>query len=269
MPQDRHAGAAPFPEPSGAGARAPLRVPRLVVIGGGATGAAYVRQLLQAAGAGRLSTERILVVDRDPACAAARERDPRVVLETADWSEWLDARLENLGAEDHLVPYHWAPHLLVGWLERQARGAGARVTRGGAVPPRGLPFERPTREGDRALSYAGWICPPTCIEPALCPHTRGARDWSLAADLAAARADEPFAERIVFPCLHLVWGVGTVPVAAVLSARQRLLARLGRGPVRWLVATSSHCHALATVLDVAPGGRFARAPGDRARRGRA
>ena len=234
-------------------ARAPVSAPQLVVIGGGTTGAGYVRQLLRAAAAGLLRTQRILVVDRDPACAAAREGDPRVVLETADWSEWLDARLEGLGAEDHLVPYHWAPHLLVGWLERQARRAGARVSRGGAIPPRGLPLDRPTREGDHALSYADWVCPPACIEPALCPHTRGPRDWSLVADLEAEGADEAFDERIVFPCLHLVWGVGTVPVGVVLAARQRLLARLGRGPARWLVATSSHCHALATVLAVAPG----------------
>jgi hypothetical protein len=112
--------------------------------------------------------------------------------------------------------------------------------------------ERATAAGDRALSYATWICPPTCIEPDLCPHTRGPKDWSLAGDLESSRAGEPLAGRIVFRCLHLVWGVGTVPASAILAARDKVLASLPEGERRYLVATSSHCHALAAVVEVAP-----------------
>jgi hypothetical protein len=225
-----------------------LRVPHFVVIGGGAAGAVSVRQLLRAVAAGRLATDRIFVVDRDPACAVARFPDGRVLLEISDWSEWLDAHLDRLGSADHLVPYHWAPHLLVAW-ERRARQAGSSVSRGGAIPPRGVPLERVTREGDRALSYATWVCPPTCVEPGLCLHTRRPKDWSLAADLAAGRAGDPFTGRIVFRCLHLVYGVGTIPIADIQTARDRVLAERD---ARWLVATSSHCHALATALRVEP-----------------
>ena len=64
----------------------------------------------------------------------------------------------------------------MGWIERQAERAGATVVRAGEIPPRGVPYERPTRDGDLALSYATWICPPTRIEPELCPHTRGPKD---------------------------------------------------------------------------------------------
>ena len=46
-------------------------------------GATYVRQLLRAAAAGRLETDRIVVVDRDPACPASKRDDPRVRTETA------------------------------------------------------------------------------------------------------------------------------------------------------------------------------------------
>lgn len=229
-----------------------MRVPAFVVLSGAGIGAGSVRQLLRAVAAGRLETDRIVVVDRDPACAASRFGDPRVQVAVADWSEWLDRHLGAMGGDDHLVPYHWAPHLLVEWLRRQAVRAGARATRGGAVPPRGVPFERLTREGDRALSYATWVCPPTCIEPALCPHTRGPKDWSLARDLEASRPGEPPGGHIVFRCLHLVHGVGTVPVAEVHAARDRVLQGLRSGAGRWLVATSSHCHALATMLTVAP-----------------
>jgi hypothetical protein len=227
-----------------------ISVPAFAVIGGGADGAFYVRQLLRAVHAGRLHTERILVVDRDPGCVASALGDPRVRVETADWGDWLDAGLERLGPDGHLVPYHWAPHLLFDWLSRQVAEAGGFAARGGAAPPRGLPFENTTRAGDRALSYATWPCPPACIEPELCPHTRGPKDWSLAGDLAGGGAGVDGA--VVFRCLHLVWGVGTIPVAEILAARDRVLAGLASGPRRWLVSTSSHCHALAAVLEVAP-----------------
>lgn len=238
----------PTPEVTGRGV---LRVPTFVVIGGGIDGATHVRQLLRASAAGRLSTDRICVVDRDPSCPASRFTDPRIRIEAALWSEWLDEHLDLLGPADHLVPYHWAPHLLVEWLSRQAARAGATVQRDGSVPPHGVPYERPTVAGDTALSYATWLCPPLCIEPALCPHTRGPRDWSLAGDLEPDLEDGSL-ERIVFRCLHLVYGVGTVPVAAISAARDRLFAGLRRGPKRYLVATSSHCHALATTLQVVP-----------------
>jgi len=225
-------------------------------------GATYVRQLLRAAAAGRLETDRIVVVDRDPACAVAERDDPRVRTETADWSPWLDAHLDEAGPADHLVPYHWAPHLLLTWLEGQAARAGARTARRTGPPPRGLPYEATTTAGDRALSYASWVCPPTCIEPALCPHTRGAKDWSLAADLEAPSNGDAADDRIVFRCLHLVYGVGTIPIADILAARDRMIAGLQRGPRSYLVATSSHCHALATLLEVSPAPVSTARPGE-------
>lgn len=120
------------------------------------------------------------------------------------------------------------------------------------MPAVGTPVDRATRAGDRALSYATWVCPPTCIEPALCPHTRGPKDWSLAGDLSAPtdRAGGP--EPLVFRCLHLVWGVGTIPMRDILAARDRVVSGISRGSRRYLVATSSHCHALATMLEVSP-----------------
>lgn len=212
-----------------------------------------MRQLLRAVAAGRLETERIVVVDRDPACAARAHSDPRLEFAVAAWSDWLDAHLRGLGAHDHLVPYHWAPHLLVDWLRREAERASAQALRGGApLPAFELPFERDTRGGDRALSYATWPCPPACIEPELCPHTRGPKHWSLAARLATAPPG--FDAALVFRSLHLVQGVGTVPVIEIHAALERLLALAKGGERRLLVATASHCHGLATALTVRPRG---------------
>jgi hypothetical protein len=226
-----------------------VQVARLVVIGGGVDGALYVRQLLRAQAAGRLVTEAIHVVDRDPACAVSALSHPRVRLELADWGHWLSTRLDEFAADDHLVPYHWAPHLFFDWLEGQVRHHGARTARGAELPALGVPFERTLGTGARALSYATWTCPATCIEPALCPHTRGPRDWHLDADLAQAGA----AQALVFRCLHLVYGVASVPIGALFEARQRVLSGLVRGRQSYRIATSSHCHALAAQLDVEPG----------------
>lgn len=230
------------------------RAPRLVVISGGAIGAGYVRQLLRAVAKGRLVTGQIVVVDRDPCCAVAAvaRGEPLVRFEVADWAEWLDENLDGLGRDDHLVPYHWAPHLLAGWLERQVRSRGAAAVPGGAIPPRGVPYERPTRDGGLALSYATWTCPPTCIEPALCPHTRGPKDWSLVADLGEPRPGDAFDQRLVLPSLHFVFGVATVPVAAIHAARDQVLSGLAHGPRRYLVSTASHCHGLAQAIEVGP-----------------
>lgn len=224
-------------------------VPRLVVVGGGTDGAIYVRQLLRAQAAGRLVMQAIHVVDRDPGCAVAGLRHPQVQLERADWSDWLARRLDDFAAADHLVPYHWAPHLFLEWLEGQVRRRGGRARHGAPVPALGVPFERDVRDGSRALSYATWTCPALCIEPALCPHTRGPRDWQLDDDLGAT---EDALDAIVLRCLHLVYGVASVPIGTLFDARARLLAGLSVGPRRYRVATSSHCHALAAVLEVEP-----------------
>jgi hypothetical protein len=224
-----------------------LHVPAFIVVGGGPIGAGSARQLLRAQAAGRLTTDRIVVVDRDPRCAAAALPAP-VELHVASWSPWLLDHLEGFGAGDHLVPDHWAPHLLRDWLAAALRRRGAQVESFPLEERRALPYEGPTRQGDRALSYASWICPPRCIEPALCPHTRGPRDWSLVGDLR--RQDHPDLVPLVLPCRHLVYGVGTVPVAEILSVAALVAGGLGSGTRSYRIATSSHCHALASGLRV-------------------
>jgi hypothetical protein len=230
----------------------PIRVPSFVVIGGGDVGTRMVRQLLRARDAGRLDTGAVVVVDRDPHCAAFALGAP-VAGVAADWSEWLAAHLASWDPNAHFVPYHWAPHLLEAWIAEEVRRAGAAVEPGGPLGARGLPFERTTAAGDRAMSYASWPCPPMCIEPALCPHTRGPRDWSLAADLERLGPSDPADEALVLRTLHLAYGVGTIPVREIHAARDRVLAAARGGrPRTFSVATASHCHALASTLRVTP-----------------
>jgi hypothetical protein len=238
----------------------PVRVPSLIVIGGGDVGAVAVRQILRACAAERLLVDRVLIVDRNAACAAATLRGlggppgsgrPEVLLEVAPWSSWLEEHLGAASPDDHLVPYHWAPHLLLDWLAAEVRRAGGRLARQGTVAPRGMLYEAPTSGGDRALSHAAWMCPPLCIEPELCPHTGGPRHWSLAQELVGVEPRDEVDAAIVFPCLHLTDGVGTVPVALVHAAARRLTSGLARGEQSYVVATASHCHGLAARVVVA------------------
>ena len=209
-----------------------------------------MRRLFKAEAAGKITFGRIVVVDRDPGCAASALAGPRVRLEVASWDDWLAANLSNAAPGDHLVPYHWAPHVLLDWLAADLSRHGLSLTRTFDLskPPARPPLLRETKAGDLAMSYAEWLCPPACIEPALCPHTRGPKSWSLAADLAKAP------QSFVFPCLHLAYGVGTIPVSAIFNVRDHIVAALLRGdfgpasPV-W-IGSASHCHGPAAAVTV-------------------
>jgi len=225
-----------------------------VVIGGPEIHAGYVRRIFKAEAAGKFSFDRIVVVDRDPFCPAARLAGDRVRLEVASWNHWLGENLSRCHEADQLVPYHWAPHVLLDWLANDLAARGVSLTRTADLgePPALPPVSRETKAGDLALSYAEWLCPPACIEPALCPHTRGAKSWSLATELAEAPRS------FVFPCLHLAYGVGTIPVSTIFEVRDRLGEAFRRGdldegtPV-W-VGSASHCHGLAARISLKASG---------------
>lgn len=212
-----------------------------------------MRRLFRAEAAGRITFGRIVVIDRDPGCAVARLVSERVRLEVASWSDWLAENLSHSGMGDHLVPYHWAPHVLLDWLTADLSRHRLTLRRSPelAEPPARPPVLRETKAGDLAMSYAEWLCPPACIEPALCPHTRGPKSWSLAGELA--RASHSF----VFPCLHLAYGVGTIPLSAIFGVRDRLVDALRRGEVGpdapvW-IGSASHCHGLAARVTLQAG----------------
>ncbi|HMA04027.1 MAG TPA: hypothetical protein VKP02_16795, partial [Gemmatimonadaceae bacterium] len=73
----------------------PQRYGTVVVVGGGCYGSYYVRQLGRASHAGALSAERVLVVDRDPACRVAREQqsatETNVHVVVSDWASFFDS----------------------------------------------------------------------------------------------------------------------------------------------------------------------------------
>jgi hypothetical protein len=239
----------------------------VVIIGGGCYGSYYLRQLERAHAAGAIAIERLLVVDRNPQCEVARRAGqpaplaPEVV--TADWQAFIGGFLARAAASpeaarrDAIVPSPLMPHLLYEWLRARAADAAPRS----AVEQRPLatelevPWQRAGDDGTHYASFATWMCPINCIEPARCPHTKAERDWTMPVALqrhGSRRALPYTGGPYVFLCTHRAYGVGMIDVAPVLEADADLRSRAAAGPVDVLVGTVSHCHGAVSRLVVGP-----------------
>ena len=240
--------------------RVPQRFGTIVVVGGGCYGRYYVRQLARAEHAGALAWRELVVVDHDAACQVAaltpEERPSALRLARAEWSEYFAAYLARAAEcpddarEDAIVPSPLMPHLMADWLAERARARWPhrRVATEPLTHPPTVPWQRAGEDGTHYVSFAEWMCPINCIEPARCPHTRGDRTWSLPVALARHGADERVAGRpvegpFVFHCAHRAFGVGMLDVRDVLAADRAIADRgAATSPAAFLVGTASHCH---------------------------
>jgi hypothetical protein len=239
----------------------------IVVVGGGCYGSYYLRQLGRAERARALSWDHLIVVDRDAHCAATRaggpEPFPPFTLDLSPWEEFFSRYLGAASAEpdrhatDAIVPSPLMPHLMAGWLVARARDRWPRrnVRVAGLDSAPSVPWQREGADGTHYVSYAEWICPINCIEPARCPHTRGERTWSLPTAMSSYVESEREAGRaldgpFVFHCAHRAFGVGMLDVADVLAADRAIAARAAGGPAAFLVGTASHCHGALQRLIV-------------------
>jgi hypothetical protein len=237
----------------------------VAIVGGGCYGTFYAGQLLRAAERGRARYRRLLIVDRDPGCRFAAEigEGPGCDLVLAEWAEffdrWLDRAGPEAGAGDAIVPSPLMPHLMYEWLVRRARARWP----GRLVEPRpltaeiGTPYDATGPEGTRYVSFADWLCPTHCIEPAICPVIRAPRSWELSDTMEALTARlglaAPTAGPALFVCRHRVFGVGMFDAATVLEG-DRLVAEAGAAPGACdiLVGTVSACHGAISLLHLGP-----------------
>lgn len=268
-----------------ADSRAPQRYGDIIVVGGGCYGSYYVRQLQRAAAAGAVTWQRLLVVDRDADCRVAQERadasfadasqadvspssvvSPAPTLIVREWgsffAEYLAAKADGIdgshAGEDAIVPSPLMPHLMAQWVMSRARARWpGRMMRfaplDGAVD---VPWQRRGDDGTHYVSFATWMCPINCVEPRICPHTRGARAWSLPPTLRAFVETERLRGRrlegpAVFHCVHRAYGVGMFGVDEVLAA-DALVAQVAAGrAAEVLIGSVSHCHGALAVLELA------------------
>lgn len=231
----------------------------IVVVGGGCYGGYYVRQLSRARAAGFATWSRLVVVDRNALCLVStlqgNDRPPGLSLQTVTWEAYFSSYL-GAAAErplevvnDAIVPSPLMPHLLAEWLVQRARDRWPTrrivVEPLGGVP--GIPWQMTGADGTQYVSFAEWVCPINCIEPARCPATRGDRSWSLPPALASYADDERAAGRpvvgpFVFHCAHRTHGVGMIDVRDVIAADATIAALDAAIPTTVLVGTASHCH---------------------------
>jgi hypothetical protein len=236
---------------------------QIAIVGGGCYGTFYAGQLLRARERGRLSYRQMTVVDRDPACRFIREigSGDGAELIVEEWSrffdDWLGRSLPPAAAAppDAIVPSPLMPHLMFEWLLRRARARwpGRLVEQRPLVIGPGTPYDVTAPDGTRYVSFADWLCPVHCIEPATCPMIRAPRSWEMSdalEQLTARLGDHnPTAGPVLFVCRHRVYGVGMFDVSAVLAGDE-VVARAGeeQGAVDVVVGTVSSCHGAASLL---------------------
>jgi hypothetical protein len=246
--------------------RRPQRYGRIVVVGGGCYGSYYVRQLGRAERAGAISWEELVVVDREPTCAVgalpAEERPPAMRLVVSGWHEYFAEYLPLATADaarhaDAIVPSPLMPHLMADWLVARARARWPQrsVHIDPIEPLSSIPWQRSAEDGTHYVSFAEWICPINCIEPARCPEIRDVRTWSLpvalqalARSAGAAGHDAP--TPLLFHCTHRVYGVGMIDVRDVANADATIAARDAAGEESFLLGTVSHCHGALRKITI-------------------
>lgn len=244
----------------------PVVMRDVIVVGGGCYGTFYVAQLSKAKQRDKARFRRVVVVDRDPACRArvelgeAPDRDYVV----RDWNGYFG---EFLGAtppaapgepQDYIVPSPLMPHLMFEWVRARARERWpGRPVNAVAVPDSlHTPYDRcaPAPDHTRYVSFADWICPTHCIEPAVCPAIGSARTWDMGAAVRQLgerlrAGGEPVHGPALFECRHHVFGVGTFAVEQVLAG-DALVRTAGESgaPAAVLVGTVSRCHGAVNLL---------------------
>jgi hypothetical protein len=255
-----------------------VRYGEIVVVGGGCYGTFYAGQLAQAKARGKTDYDRVVVVDRDPQCRMVRElgEDHGRSLKVADWDVFFDDFLGARAAEpsprtargrlsrrvtepsrspDAIVPSPLMPHLMYDWLLRRARARwpDRTVETAPFSAGPGTPYDRAAPDGTRYVSFADWLCPTHCIEPAICPVTRAPRTWEMSDTLHDFTRRLGAAGPVLFRCEHQVFGVGMFLVDEVLAGDARVRdAGRANGPVDLLVGTISGCHGALNLLRVGP-----------------
>ena len=231
------------------------------MVGGGCYGTFYASQLAKAKARGKTDYRTVVVVDRNPECQAKRELGEAADRQftVSDWTSFFDDFLLD-AVDDYVVPSPHMPHLMFEWVLRRARARWPNRTVSvepvpGTFP---TPYDRPGADHTRYVSWADWICPTHCIEPALCPAIGAPRTWEMGdsvRDLAdrLRAGGRPVAGPALFVCKHQVFGVGMFAAEAV-RAGDRLVEEAGaEGKAEILVGTIWSCHGALNLLRIADG----------------
>jgi hypothetical protein len=228
-------------------------------VGGGCYGTFYAGQLAKAKARGKVDFRSVIVVDRDPDCRARRELGaaPDRQFVTREWTAFFDGFFTD-AADDHIVPSPHMPHLMFEWVLARARRRwpGRAVTVEPVPGALGTPYDRTAADSTRYVSFADWICPTHCIEPALCPAIGAPRTWEMGEAVEALaetlrKEGRRVAGPALFVCRHHVFGVGTFAAEAVLAGDRLVEATGASGEAACvLVGTISSCHGAVNLVSL-------------------
>ena len=238
----------------------------VIVVGGGCYGTFYATQLAKAKQRGKATYRRVMIVDRDEHCRARLELPdaPDRLFVTSEWDAFFDRfftadRSSGVDHErDYIVPSPHMPHLMFEWLVRRVRNTipGRQFDVVDVPGTLTLPYDRTAPDRTRYVSFADWICPTHCIEPAICPAIGQPRTWEMSdalSDLAERLRAEgrPVRGQALFKCQHHVYGVGTFAVDSVLEGEKVVaLAARSTDEALVLIGTVSACHGAVNLLRV-------------------
>ncbi len=210
------------------------RVDRIHVLGAHQLALSYYQKLEQAKTRGALDYKKISCISEN----------------YAEFILSLIAADENETKNDLIVPDHTAKHVLLEVFMEIAKRTSptAQVL----LAPFEADFSPPfLKKGDNnsiwAMSYATWICPPDCNEPAVCPHIQNDRTWDFHVSLPELfkKFPKPLTSIHLFGCSPL-WGeISQISVSVIRQEIEKLREQLKKEkPLRVIVATHSHCHAI-------------------------
>ena len=208
------------------------------IIGAGRFGRRSVEVL-----AARKRPPQLVVVDQDPQ-ALAQVRPTGLETVRADGVEFLLSRLEESPRPDWIVPcvpFHLAFEFVTACLKGLVRVK--------PVPDRirdRLPNPWPADQGGYYVSFADFICPPDCPEPAgICTHTGRPRRGNLFADLPGLI--RPDARPAVIRSRQLAPGLGGL-TPADLSQMEKTIAAAKPGQLV-AAATACRCHGVVHAAE--------------------
>ena len=136
-------------------------------------------------------------------------------------------------------------HLAYEWLIRSLPGGmtAKKVPVPETNPP--LPHAYPASEGSTLVSYADFLCPDDCPEPAYCTVTGEKRDQPLYALLRNLRLP-PFRVHIV-RSHQLAPGLGGYKAGDLRETAERVMTE---GATTWILGTSCKCHGILTAFEL-------------------
>ena len=207
------------------------------IIGAGHFGARAARIVCQQ------SDSPVFVVDPDEK-GLVNLKDLRVRKILGDGIQFLTRNFHYLKQANTIVPA-LPIHLAYEWLKRFLPGDMKikKLPVPQTNPP--LPHAWPASDGSTLVSYADFICPDDCPEPASCTVTGERREQPLYALLSNLNLP-PFIMHII-PSRQLAPGLGGYRVEDLKNAAEKVSTNKNR---MWILGTTCKCHGILTAFEV-------------------